>query len=67
MASRIKAINAYMPSVQLGGATQILFGIKGKRWDDYPPVSSFYNSFWIRPQPEDVPENANSVENGCYW
>ncbi len=54
-------------AIHLGGATQILFGIKGKRWDEHPIISSFYNDHWVRPAPEDVPIDANKVENGCYW
>lgn len=51
----------------LGGATQILFGIKGKRWDGLPKISSLYNSYWTRPHTEETPKLASSVEEGCYW
>ena len=54
-------------AVHLGGATQILFGIRGKRWDDHPIISGFYNDHWVRPAPEDTPQGARKVENGCYW
>ena len=54
-------------AIHLGGATQILFGIKGRRWDDHPLISPLYNDHWVRPLPEDVPTDANKVENGCYW
>lgn len=54
-------------AVHLGGATQILFGIRGKRWDTHPVISGFYNEHWVRPAPEDVPSGAAKVENGCYW
>ena len=54
-------------AIHLGGATQLLFGIKGKRWDDHPIISTFYNEHWVRPAPEDVPTDSNKVENGCYW
>ena len=47
----------------LGGALQILFGIKGKRWDEY----SFYNEYWIRPSNDEIPEHKDYCENGCYW
>jgi hypothetical protein len=33
----------------LGGATQILFGIKGKRWETIPEVSKLMNDYWVRP------------------
>ena len=54
-------------AVHMGGATQLLFGIKGKRWDDHPQIGSLYNEHWVRPSPEDVPQQANKVEGGCYW
>lgn len=54
-------------AVHLGGATQILFGIKGHRWDNHPLISSLYNEHWVRPAPEDVPIGASMVEKGCYW
>ncbi|PJX32126.1 hypothetical protein CWM53_11795, partial [Klebsiella sp. A-Nf5] len=33
-------------SIHLAGWTQVLFGIKGKRWDDLPQISRFYNEHW---------------------
>jgi hypothetical protein len=46
-----------------GGALQVLFGIKGKRWDNY----SFYNEYWIRPSDDEIPFHKDYCENGCYW
>jgi hypothetical protein len=55
-------------AVHLGGAVQILFGIKGRRWDDRPPYfDHIYNEHWIRPLAEETPEAASRVEGGCYW
>jgi hypothetical protein len=54
-------------AVHLGGATQILFGIKGKRWDADPQISRLYNEWWVRPAPEDKVAGADRVENACYW
>jgi hypothetical protein len=54
-------------AVHLGGATQLLFGIKGRRWDNHPVISRLYNEQWVRPSVEDIPADANKVENGCYW
>lgn len=50
-------------AIHMGGEMQLLFGIKGKRWEN----SNIYNSAWTRPDPEDTPINANSIEDGCYW
>jgi hypothetical protein len=49
------------------GSTQILFGIKGKRWDDRGYENTLYNEYWVRPLPEKIPEQATKVEGGCYW
>lgn len=54
-------------AIHLGGATQILFGIKGKRWDDMPDVNKFYNEYWVYPSSEETPKHKDRVEGGCYW
>lgn len=53
--------------VHMGGVLQILFGIKGARWDTDPVVSKLYNEYWVRPSEEERPSSANSIERGCYW
>lgn len=50
-------------AVHMGGATQVLFGIKGKRWDEF----NIYNEHWVRPDSSELPKGASKVENGCYW
>ena len=65
LAARIK--QAGKQAIHLGGATQILFGIKGSRWDNNPFISKLYNSNWIRPNESEKPTNSGSVENSCYW
>ncbi len=54
-------------AVHLGGATQILFGIRGRRWDTHPIISSFFNAHWTRPSEKETPEGFAKIENGCYW
>lgn len=54
-------------AIQMSGATQILFGIKGKRWDNHPIISNFYNDSWIRPDLLETPPQTNKVEGGSYW
>ena len=49
-------------AVYTGGATQIIFGIKGRRWDK----QGIYNEHWVRPSPEDVPSNMNMIEAGTF-
>ena len=53
-------------AILLGGATQLLFGIMGKRWEDKKydiPV----NKYWCRPSEAERPASFSRVENGCYW
>lgn len=54
-------------AVHLAGATQMLFGIRGKRWDVKPISKELYNESWVRPSKEERPKNAGIVEGGCYW
>lgn len=54
-------------AVHLGGATQILFGIKGRRWDQNPAYSALYNEHWTRPLAEDTPPRCQTVEGCPYW
>lgn len=70
-------------AIHMGGGTQLLFGILGNRWTeqykrmgvwhyrpnidiniDYTPL---FNKYWRFPLLEDTPQNANAVENACYW
>lgn len=54
-------------AVQMSGATQVLFGIKGKRWDTHPVISKFYNEAWVRPLKIETPPEIKKVEGGSYW
>lgn len=54
-------------AVHLGGATQVLFGIRGKRWDERPFFKQLYNEYWVRPLPEETPEKSQAIEAACYW
>jgi hypothetical protein len=59
-------------AIHMGGSLQLLFGIKGKRWEN-PNYNSIYNyaqfmnEHWVYPGDEEKPQNAASVEGGCYW
>ncbi len=54
-------------AIHLGGATQILFGIRGKRWDSHSVIREFYTEEWISPSSEETPRHCKKVEGGCYW
>jgi len=53
--------------VVIGGGTQILFGIRGKRWDEREDFVGSFNGYWVRAKPSEVSRNAEAVEEGCYW
>jgi hypothetical protein len=65
-------------AVHLGGSLQLLFGIKGKRWEDpnygvkewgipFGSYSELINRDWVRPGDVYKPKNADKVEGACYW
>lgn len=55
-------------AVHMGGATQLLFGIKGGRWDRVPLYSEgLYNEHWVRPFASDTVPSVRTIEGGCYW
>ena len=54
-------------AIVLGGAIQVLFGIKGKRWASHPVISKFWNDSWIWPSENETPRGFSGVEGGCYW
>lgn len=56
-------------AIHLGGVTQMLFGIKGSRWDNHPnPIfRSLYNEYWVYPDESEKPQNSSNIEGGCYW
>ncbi|GFO67801.1 hypothetical protein GMLC_13800 [Geomonas limicola] len=59
LAARAKRLGKQ--AVHLGGATQLLFGVNGKRWGDIG------NQHWVRPLPEERPPGFETIEGGCYW
>ena len=65
LAAKLKRMNKQV--IHLAGATQILFGIRGARWDVRPEMQKYFNDYWIRPSESEKPVNAAAGENGCYW
>ena len=55
------------PSIHLGGALQLLFGIRGRRWEAMPHYAALMNDSWVRPSPDETPRAASKVDGGCYW
>ncbi len=60
---RATGISAFV----LGGATQVLFGIKGSRWSTHAVISGFWNRWWVWPSRTETPNGAGNVEGACYW
>lgn len=54
-------------AIHLGGVTQLMFGIMGRRWEDVSYVNSLDQTGWTRPEADETPEYASSIEGGCYW
>lgn len=68
LAAKLK--QAGKQAIHLAGATQLLFGIKGKRWEEntaFAYVQKFFNDAWVYPSDNDKPKAADKVEGGCYW
>ena len=54
-------------AIQLGGALQVLFGIRGRRWEQMPAMAAMMNEHWIRASKAETPVSASFVDEGCYW
>lgn len=55
------------PAIHLGGALQILFGIRGRRWERHPFIKHLVNENWIRPLPQEKPKMQWRNDGGAYW
>lgn len=62
LAGRIKS--AGKSAIHMGGGLQLLFGIKGSRWDE---SNDFYNEYWVRPSELERIKSAEKIEGACYW
>ena len=59
-------------AVHLGGSLQLLFGIRGARWENsnYNATynySKLMNEFWVKHSATETHSKAQQVEEGCYW
>jgi hypothetical protein len=54
-------------AIHLGGATQLLFGIKGRRWLERDYYQNLFNEHWVFPNISETPKNKMQLEGGCYW
>jgi hypothetical protein len=65
LASFVKNIGK--KAIHIGGATQLLFGITGKRWDTREHITQIINEYWVRPDINETPLRSEIIEDGCYW
>lgn len=57
-------------AIHLGGATQLLFGIIGSRWETQWPEFrklNIVNNYWVKPLPEETPSWARKFDKNAYW
>lgn len=70
LAAKIKDMGKI--AIHLGGATQLMFGIRGKRWEEGNSTYAKYikgkeTDCWVWPSEAETPKRASEVEGGCYW
>lgn len=66
LSSHVKACGKV--AIHLGGVLQLLFGIKGRRWEQqYDYDKRFYNEHWVYPSAEETPENIELADHASYW
>jgi len=65
LASFIK--NLGKKAIHLGGFLQIIFGIRGNRWEGSTKHKALVNEHWKFPYPEEYPVNYNKLDHGSYW
>jgi hypothetical protein len=55
--------------VVMGGATQLLFGLRGKRWENDRAYARLMNEHWVRPSVTEQPAGFGKLEihGGAYW
>ena len=54
-------------AIHTGGGTQIIFGIRGRRWLSHSVISHFFNENWVSPQESEIPSAGSVIEGGCYF
>jgi hypothetical protein len=53
--------------IVMGGAIQVLFGIKGRRWERHDVISKFWGPSWVWPRESETPTGSFKIEGACYW
>ncbi len=64
LAAHVKKIGKQ--AIHIGGTLQLLFGIKGRRWEEVEKINFPKN--WIYPLLEDTPKKLKEIKDGnSYW
>lgn len=54
-------------AIHTAGATQLIFGIRGKRWESDPVMARYFDSSWVRPFEEDLSPEIKVIDGfGAY-
>jgi len=65
LAAHVKSLGK--KGVHLGGFLQLIFGIRGRRWEDCKFHAPFINEHWKFPYEHEHPLNYKKLDNGSYW
>jgi hypothetical protein len=65
LAAHVKSLGKQ--AIHMAGNLQILFGIRGKRWDKFPQYVQCFNEYWVYPSDIETPKRKGTVEGGSYW
>jgi hypothetical protein len=65
LAAHVKEIGKI--GLHLGGFLQMIFGIRGKRWDLNEAHCKIMNHNWKHPFKDEYPINYDKLDHGCYW
>ena len=66
-------MNLNKSAINVGGGLQLLFGVMGHRqenrddWKQIMQDNQEPNNKFIRPSGDEIINNKNAIENGCYW
>ena len=65
LAAHVKAIGK--KGIHLGGFLQLIFGIRGARWENCQYHSPLINDNWKFPYQHEYPVNYKKLDHGSYW
>ena len=54
-------------AIYVGGNLQLMFGVRGRRWDNTPQFVPYFNEHWVYPSESETPISKETVEGGSYW